>query len=384
MERGKKKCEILSNIRREIAERQGLQYEPRDCHHEGDCSGTCPACDAELKDLQKQLEDKGINEIAPSSVQIESNGEDYSREPELPAGIPAPPDYREGMVLSPDPDDLIQLQGEVMPPEHFFGAEDERIFLETYVAGVKFHDALDVWSELDEGMPVTLVRDTENRHDDNAVAVVYASDNEDGVRQEYTLGYIPKEVNAQIAAMLDMGWPEMLRCEITDMQERKQGLSIDITIYLKNKSAIEVITKEKCLRYLVLDPDCLKEFTEQMAQNGTCHFRWGGYPPWNQDLPKEGEKVLFLNYNNEDTIELCLMLVIGVHQSALPFLEDEKELFMKDDCVPYALSCIARNVIVNTDEFFEEYNVNMDYWMPEKRFTEDQTDKILKMFNLDE
>ena len=30
----------------------------------GDCPGTCPKCDAELADLQRQLEKQGITDIA--------------------------------------------------------------------------------------------------------------------------------------------------------------------------------------------------------------------------------------------------------------------------------------------------------------------------------
>ena len=63
MNRGKDKCEILRAIRKQVAERYGLRYEPRECHHEGDCLGTCPLCDAELKSLQRQLEEQGIADI---------------------------------------------------------------------------------------------------------------------------------------------------------------------------------------------------------------------------------------------------------------------------------------------------------------------------------
>lgn len=53
---GKEKCELLRSIRREISERNGIEYLSSECHHEGDCLGTCPKCDAEAKFLNSELE----------------------------------------------------------------------------------------------------------------------------------------------------------------------------------------------------------------------------------------------------------------------------------------------------------------------------------------
>ncbi|MGN1137503.1 MAG: DNA-directed RNA polymerase subunit alpha C-terminal domain-containing protein [Oscillospiraceae bacterium] len=53
---GKEKCELLRAIRREIAERNGIEYLSAECHHEGDCLGTCPKCDAEARFLNSELE----------------------------------------------------------------------------------------------------------------------------------------------------------------------------------------------------------------------------------------------------------------------------------------------------------------------------------------
>lgn len=43
---GKEKCELLRSIRKEIADRNGIIFEPSECNHRGDCSGTCPLCDS--------------------------------------------------------------------------------------------------------------------------------------------------------------------------------------------------------------------------------------------------------------------------------------------------------------------------------------------------
>lgn len=69
MNKGKEKCEILKCIRKEVAERYRLDYSPSECTHKGDCSGTCPKCDAELQELQRQLDARGIKDIDLSDVQ---------------------------------------------------------------------------------------------------------------------------------------------------------------------------------------------------------------------------------------------------------------------------------------------------------------------------
>lgn len=54
-QRGKNICETLRSVRERIAKAGGIAYHPRECHHEGECSGNCPACDTEMKYLEQSL-----------------------------------------------------------------------------------------------------------------------------------------------------------------------------------------------------------------------------------------------------------------------------------------------------------------------------------------
>ena len=58
MKKGKEICKQLKQIRLEIARTYGIKYSPRECHHEGDCAGTCPACDSELRYLEQEISRK--------------------------------------------------------------------------------------------------------------------------------------------------------------------------------------------------------------------------------------------------------------------------------------------------------------------------------------
>ena len=52
---GKEVCLILKGIRQKIADANGISYQPKECQHKGDCLGTCPACEAEIRYLEQEL-----------------------------------------------------------------------------------------------------------------------------------------------------------------------------------------------------------------------------------------------------------------------------------------------------------------------------------------
>lgn len=55
MERGKQVCRILKDIRKQIAEENDIEFITSECTHKGDCAGTCPKCEAEVRYLESQL-----------------------------------------------------------------------------------------------------------------------------------------------------------------------------------------------------------------------------------------------------------------------------------------------------------------------------------------
>ena len=67
---------------------------------------------------------------------------------------------------------------------------------ESPLAGFQFHRGEAVWSALAVGAPVKLVREPNNDHDPNAVAVYFNDDK---------LGYVPRGENGALARMLDRG-----------------------------------------------------------------------------------------------------------------------------------------------------------------------------------
>ena len=66
---GKDKCKLLKEIREEIARENNIEFESEECTFEGECSGTCPKCEEELKYLENEIDKKEgkIKDISKSA-----------------------------------------------------------------------------------------------------------------------------------------------------------------------------------------------------------------------------------------------------------------------------------------------------------------------------
>ncbi len=53
--KGKNKCKILKQIRQKIADENDIPLVTQECSYQGECSGTCPKCEQELRYLEQQL-----------------------------------------------------------------------------------------------------------------------------------------------------------------------------------------------------------------------------------------------------------------------------------------------------------------------------------------
>ena len=75
MTRGKSICGVLKTIRKQVADANEIKYEPRVCHHKGECRGTCPACEAEVRTAKFTLsEGQGARRRQESGVRRQEAG----------------------------------------------------------------------------------------------------------------------------------------------------------------------------------------------------------------------------------------------------------------------------------------------------------------------
>ena len=97
--KGKHTCKILKDIRRQIAQENDISLIIEECTYKGDCLGTCPRCEAEVRYLEEQLRKRQsagkalkvagisaamISLLAPSCAPVSKR--------------PAPPPETEGLV----------------------------------------------------------------------------------------------------------------------------------------------------------------------------------------------------------------------------------------------------------------------------------------------
>lgn len=55
MTRGKSICSVLKTIRKQVADANQIKYAPHECNYQGECLGTCPACESEVRYIEQQL-----------------------------------------------------------------------------------------------------------------------------------------------------------------------------------------------------------------------------------------------------------------------------------------------------------------------------------------
>lgn len=87
-------------------------------------------------------------------------------------------------------------------------------FKECNLHGRMYHDCDEVFDELKVGTVLSLVREPDNNHDPDAIAVTYYKVVDGVCIDKYLLGYIPRESNKEMATIMDMGWGEIFECRI--------------------------------------------------------------------------------------------------------------------------------------------------------------------------
>lgn len=121
---GKQKCELLKEIRKNMAKENGIPYEPRECHHEGYCTGTCPLCEKEATELLLELKKKEKNgeeiqtdtEAIEALEQIADRSEEIENEEDVELLGDIPSDFFERNSLS---DEEQKLEKRILEEERY-------------------------------------------------------------------------------------------------------------------------------------------------------------------------------------------------------------------------------------------------------------------------
>lgn len=128
--RGKATCKILKDIRRQIAEANDIELIIKECTYQGDCSGTCPRCEAEVAYLEKELARReaigkavrltglAAASFAAAACSMKKPTQPAPEEqPEILEGDVAYTDSTECEFAQPNPDDEWLAGGKRLEPE---------------------------------------------------------------------------------------------------------------------------------------------------------------------------------------------------------------------------------------------------------------------------
>ena len=262
-------------------------------------------------------------------------------------------------------------------------AFERKALLECPVAGIGFHDIDDVWDELYVGAKIALVRERCNKYDRNAVAVALADDYDgdpDGFDFNFILGYIPRTCNSAIAAILDMGHGDIIEAEISEMNDHAPYPErLHITVYVKAKTPLP--PSDNRLRICSFEEDGWNAFADDVWRKGVALFRWGGFPPWELDLPKKGDKVAFV-HKAEETAALYLMTVIATGDDCAPYVENVEDLHWVDDCNPYALTVVKGPVSVKNEELGVLGAALETCRQPDFKLNQEDSDALMEIFGI--
>ena len=129
--KGRDKCELLNKIRQKIANENNIELIIYDCTFEGDCTGTCPKCEAELKYLEAELARKQaagekikLNGIFTLELLDDKPTCDFKWDDEPLMGDIIDRPYLEGLPAEPDFIDRYEELGDLIPPEKLKDKQD--------------------------------------------------------------------------------------------------------------------------------------------------------------------------------------------------------------------------------------------------------------------
>lgn len=115
MNYGKKVCASLRQLRKQIAEANDISYEVTECKHQGDCLGTCPKCEAELRYMETFQFDGNppapVGRLAGEMIPLSSELDEPA---EYPGGEEALREFIKQNLRYPDSCIEVQVQGRVI------------------------------------------------------------------------------------------------------------------------------------------------------------------------------------------------------------------------------------------------------------------------------
>ncbi|MCR5395705.1 MAG: energy transducer TonB [Bacteroidales bacterium] len=133
MRNGKKICEHLKVVRKQIADANDIPYEITECTHQGPCAGTCPKCESELRYIENQL---SLRRAAGKAVSLVGLSLGISSA-FMTTGCTSVPNNPEIIEQSAPSDPSETIQGMMLPPSDTTSqtavGDSEEVYEDNYI-----------------------------------------------------------------------------------------------------------------------------------------------------------------------------------------------------------------------------------------------------------
>ena len=124
MKKGRRTCEILKDVRKRVARENDIPLTERDCTFEGECRGTCPFCEAEVRYLEQELQRRislgkvvtvagiAVSSMVMNGCQNQNQTQGEYTAPPATEKVPAPQETEESDdVPKPGQSDTYKVDG---------------------------------------------------------------------------------------------------------------------------------------------------------------------------------------------------------------------------------------------------------------------------------
>jgi hypothetical protein len=347
------KSNVIKAIKKEIAKQYKLSYRPTECTCDVNCSEVTIEADNDWNTLEEQLKRKGIDHI----------------------------DWYENIWKQ------LENPGRKVLKDTAFKRRKRFFFKECAISGWSKHDPEEWWGEVDEGEQLVLIRDYNNKHDSNAVAVAFAGDYEGDPENfdfEYIIGYVPKSDNELIAQLMDQGLHNTFIAELTT---KKMDVSMKrclrMTIYVLSDDELEDVEALSCNTFAVkVNKDDFKDISNELGNLGFVEFQWGGFPISLRDLPQKDDEVIFLCPTGRKTRLYRMKVMARGEYEAAKFLDFEPDdLILDDDTTIFVLTNIQGPLSCkNKDLEFLDFQ-QIPAGEPEGRLSSDLKEHFIHLFD---
>ena len=126
------------------------------------------------------------------------------------------------------------------------------------------------------------------------------------------------------------------------------------------------------------DEEAWEDFKSEIWEKGHAFFRWGGFPPWEHDLPQKGDRLVFMRSEGRKT-EFYLMMTIATDDDCAPFVDDAEELQMVDDCRSFVVTVVKGPVWADNENLSFLGRLSKLPRTPDRRLDKETSDTLLSL-----